>query len=70
VNAIRLKAFLLVAQLRQEDVKDGYDAHLLQPYIFFHIQLLCTHMFRVHVLMFVREGELKSHAHACVFVYV
>jgi hypothetical protein len=30
-----LKAFLFVAQRRQEDVKDGYDVHLLQPFIFF-----------------------------------
>jgi hypothetical protein len=36
----------------------------------FSFQLLCTHMFRVYVLMFVLEGELKSHAHAFVFMYV
>jgi hypothetical protein len=42
----------------------------LQPLIFFCIQLLCTHMFRGFVLMFVLEGELKSHAHAFVFMYV
>ena len=36
----------------------------------FHIQLLCTHMFRVYVLMFVLEGELKSHAYAFVSMYV
>jgi hypothetical protein len=36
----------------------------------FHIQLLCTDMFWVYVLIFVLEGELKSHAHAFVFVYV
>jgi hypothetical protein len=27
-------------------------------------------MFWVYVLMFVLEGELKSHAHAFVFMYV
>jgi hypothetical protein len=36
----------------------------------FSFQLLCTHMFWVYVLMFVLEGELKSHAHAFVFMYV
>jgi hypothetical protein len=36
-------------------------------HLFFSFQLLCTHMFRVYVLMFVLEGELKSHAHAFVF---
>jgi hypothetical protein len=34
----------------------------------FSFQVLCTHTFRVFVLMFVLEGELKSHAHAYVFV--
>jgi hypothetical protein len=29
------EGILVVAQLRQEDVKVGYDVHLLQPYIFF-----------------------------------
>jgi hypothetical protein len=29
-------------------------------HISFSFQLLCTHMFRVYVLMFVLEGELKS----------
>jgi hypothetical protein len=70
VNAIRLKAFLFVAQRRQEDVKDGYDVHLLQPYIFFIFNSYVPTCFWVYVLMFVLEGELKSYAHACVFVYV
>jgi hypothetical protein len=29
------EGILVVAQLHQEDVKEGYDVHLLQPYIFF-----------------------------------
>jgi hypothetical protein len=39
-------------------------------HLYFSFQLLCTHMFRGYVLMFVLKGELKSHAHAFVFVYV
>ena len=46
MNAIHLKAIFVVAQLRQDDVKDGYDVHLLQPFMFFHVHLLCTHMLR------------------------
>jgi hypothetical protein len=68
VNAIRLKAFLFVAQLRQEDVKVGYDVHLLQPYIFFIFSSYVPTCFWVYVLMFVLEGELKRHAHAFVFI--
>jgi hypothetical protein len=36
----------------------------------FSYQLLCTHMFLGYVLMFILEGELKSHAHVFVFMYV
>jgi hypothetical protein len=70
VNAICVKEFLFVAQLRQEDVKDGYDVHLLQPFIFFIFSSYVPTCFGVYVLMFVLEGELKSHAHAFVFMYV
>ena len=64
-----LKVFLFVAQCRQEDVKDGYDVHLLQPFIFFISTLMYPHVLG-YVLMFVLEGELKSHEHAFVFMYV
>jgi hypothetical protein len=70
MNAIRVKAFLFVAQCRQEDVKDGYDVHLLQPCIFFMFNSYVPTCFGVYVLMFVLEGELNSHAHAFVFMYV
>jgi hypothetical protein len=70
VNAIRLKALLFVAQLRQEDVKEGNDSHFLQPYISFIFNSYVPICFLVYVLMFVLEGELKSQAHACVFVCV
>jgi hypothetical protein len=50
--------------------KRWVSCSLVTAIYLFHIQLLCTHMFRVYVLMFVLEGELKSHAHAFVFVYV
>jgi hypothetical protein len=48
----------------------GYDVHLLQPYIFFIFSSYVPTCYGVCVLMFVLEGELKSHAHAFVFVYV
>jgi hypothetical protein len=50
--------------------KSGVLCSLVTAIYLFHIQLLCTHMFWVYVLMFVLEGELKSHAHAFVFMYV
>jgi hypothetical protein len=64
------KGILVVAQLHQEDVKDGYDVYLLQPYIFFIFSSYVPTCYGVYVLMFVLEGELKSHAHAFVFVCV
>jgi hypothetical protein len=39
-------------------------------HVSFSFQLLSTHMFLGYVLMFVLEGELKSHEHAFVFMYV
>ena len=45
------EGILVVAQPRQEDVRDGYDTHLLQPFIFFisalmypHVLGLCTYV--------------------------
>jgi hypothetical protein len=57
-----------VIPLRQKDVKGGYAVHFVTAIYIFHIQLLSTHMFRVYVLMFILEGELKSYAHAFGFV--
>jgi hypothetical protein len=37
---------------------------------FSYSALMYPHVFGVYVLMFVLEGELKSHAHAFVFMYV
>jgi hypothetical protein len=70
MNAIHFEGIFVVAQLREEDVKDGYDVHLLQPYIFFIFSSYVPTCFWVYVRMFVLEGELKSHAHAFVFMYV
>jgi hypothetical protein len=64
------EGIFVVAQLRQEDIKVGYDVHLLLPYIFFIFISYVPTCFGVYVLMFVPEGELKSHAHVCVFLYV
>ena len=35
MNAIHFGGIFVVASILQEDVKDGYDVHLLQPFIFF-----------------------------------
>jgi hypothetical protein len=44
------EGILVVAQLHQEDVKEGYDAHLLQPYIFFIFSSYVPTCFRVMYL--------------------
>jgi hypothetical protein len=39
-----IERILVVAQLRQEDVKEGYDTHLLQPFRFSFLALMYPHV--------------------------
>jgi hypothetical protein len=62
------EGILVVAPLRQEDVKDGYDVHLLQPFIFFistlmypHVSGLCT---------YVSTGRRVEESCTCICFYV
>jgi hypothetical protein len=52
VNAIPFEGIFFVAKIRQEDVKDGYVVHLLQPFIFFIFISYVPTCYAVYVLTY------------------
>jgi hypothetical protein len=68
VNAIHFEGILFVAQCRQEDVKDGYDVHLLQPFIFFISTLMYPHV--SGVCTYVCTGRRVEESCTCICFYV
>ena len=51
------EGILVVAQIHQEDVKDGYDVHLLQPFIFFISTLMYPHVFGfMYLCLYLKES--------------